>query len=385
MRFLTAGESHGKALVGIIEGLPSGLEITSEQIHAELKRRKMGYGRGSRQKIESDQLEILTGIRHGKSLGSPITLMIKNQDFKNWGEIMQSEPDPSNPDARKVDIPRPGHADLIGGVKYHFSDMRNVLERASARETAMRVGLGTIARIFLDSFGIEVSSRVVGIGSAVDAAPMPSDLTDLNKTTDASPVRCLDKNSEKEMIAEIDSARDNGDSVGGTFEVYASGVPHSLGSYVHWDRRIEAKVGSHFLSLNAIKGVEIGLGSKSAILPGSQVHDEMKLSDSGEVEFCTNKTGGIIGGMTSGDPIVIRAFMKPIATLMTPLGSVDLSNRSNAKAHVERSDYCAVPAAAVIGESLLCFILAESILEKFGGDSMEEIKSRIDSWKERSL
>lgn len=381
LRFLTAGESHGQALVAIIEGLPSGLKILLEDIQKEMYRRKQGYGRGSRQKIENENLEILTGVRHGLTLGSPLTLMIPNQDFKNWLITMSPAPVKGKVD-RKVDIPRPGHADLIGGIKYNHRDMRNVLERASARETAIRVAVGAVAKIFLQELGIHIGSRVVQIGEVKDAKDFNGSCEILNKKSDKSPVRCLNTKAEKEMINLIDQARKNGDSLGGVFEVIASGVPLGLGSYVHWDRRLEGKIGQSFLSLNAIKGVEIGLGFESASRSGKNVHDEIILKNK-KVSHKTNKTGGIIGGMSNGDNIVIRAAMKPIATLMKPLNSVDLKKKESAKAHVERSDYCAVPAAGVIGESLLALNLAEAILEKFGGDSMAEIKTRLKSWRKK--
>ena len=378
-RFLTAGESHGRGLVGIIEGIPANLKIDFEQIHKQLKRRKMGYGRGSRQKIESDEMEILTGVRHGKTLGSPLTMVIWNKDFKNWTEIMSVTPiDKESP--RQVHIPRPGHADYIGGKKYDQTDMRNILERASARETAMRVGLGCIARLFLQSLGIEIASRVVSVGGVHDETQCPREIGNLNDELDKSPLRVMNETVCQKMIDKIDEAKNKGDSVGGVFEVICTGLPMGLGSYIQWDKRLEGDIAKAFMSLNAVKGVEIGLGFDSAHRFGSEVHDEMELKDN-NVAFRTNKTGGIIGGMSSGEPIVVRAAMKPIATLMKPLDSVDLKDEKTAKAHVERSDYCAVPAAAVIGESLLALTLAGSILTKFGGDSMDEIKSRMDNWR----
>jgi len=378
-RFLTAGESHGRSLVGIIEGIPANLDIDFDEIDKQLKRRKMGYGRGSRQKIESDEMEILTGVRHGKTLGSPLTMVIWNKDFKNWTEIMSVTPiDKESP--RQVHIPRPGHADYIGGKKYDQTDMRNILERASARETAMRVGLGCVARQFLQSLGIEIASRVVSIGGVHDSSECPKDIRKLNDKLDESPLRVLGEEACQEMIQKIDEAKNKGDSVGGVFEVICTGLPLGLGSYIQWDKRLEGNIAKSFMSLNAIKGVEVGLGFESAHRFGSEVHDEMELKDN-DVCFRTNKTGGIVGGMSSGEPIVIKAAMKPIATLMKPLDSVDLKAGEMAKAHVERADYCAVPAAAVIGESLLALTLAESILTKFGGDSMKEVKTRLDHWR----
>ncbi len=387
LRFLTAGESHGKGLIGVIEGLPSGLPLTAEYLHVQALRRKHGYGRGARQKIETDAVEIMTGVRHGKTLGSPIALLLLNRDWTAWRDIMQAEP--YDGDVRRViDVPRPGHADLVGGIKYHHKDMRNVLERSSARETAMRVAIGSIARRFLEELDIHVASRVVSIGGA--AAPrtdLKVAVKKLNALTDDSPVRCDDKKAQAVMVAEIDSAKKAGDTLGGIFEVFASGVPVGLGSYSQWDRRLEAEIGRAMLSLNAIKGVEIGLGFNMALAPGSEVHDEYfpsaqaKKPAREKVVYRSNRSGGIDGGMSTGRPIVVRAAMKPLATLMKPLKSVSLRSGEAVKAHVERSDVCAVPAAAVIGESLLALVLAQSVLEKFGGDSMKELVPRVQQWK----
>lgn len=382
-RFLTAGESHGKGLLGILEGIPAGLEITAEGIHAQLKRRKMGYGRGARQKIEDDAVEIVCGVRHGKTLGSPVGLLIWNKDWSAWRDIMQ--PEPFTGDVRRpVSVPRPGHADLVGGIKYAHEDMRNVLERSSARETTMRVALASVARSFLEALGIEIGSRVVSMGAArdessFDAAGLSGNA--LSAKTDASPVRCLDPGAEARMIAQVDEAKRAGDTLGGTFEVIATGLPVGLGSYVHWDRRIEAEIGKAFLSLNAIKGVEVGLGFQAAYEPGSKVHDGI-VKEGAQVGYSSNRSGGIDGGMTTGQPLVIRAAMKPLATLMKPLDSVNLSSGEAVKAHVERSDVSAVPSAAVIGESLLALVLAQAVLEKFGGDSMSEILPRIQGWRQ---
>lgn len=367
IRFLTAGESHGKALVGIIEGIPSGLELTAEDIHLQLRRRKLGFGRGERQLLETDRVEILSGVRHGKTLGGPIALCIENQDWKNWQEIMQVEPidnTAARSTEKKVEVPRPGHADYVGGLKYQHEDMRNVLERASARETTMRVALGSVARKFLASFDIQICSRVICIGGVEDSA---------------------------EMIEKIKEATEAGDTLGGIFEVTALNVPLGLGSYVQWDRRLEAEIGKAFLSLNAIKGVEIGLGFEAAQTPGSLAHDEWlptvqkteKQTTENRVRAhtLTNRSGGIEGGMSTGNPIVVRAAMKPLATLRSPLASVNLKSGVAASAHVERSDVCAVPSAAVIGESLLALVLANALLEKSGGDSMNEIIPRVQSWK----
>jgi chorismate synthase len=382
-RFLTAGESHGKALTGIIEGIPSGLPLDKDYLHRELKRRKLGFGRGARQNIETDEVEIVSGVRLGQTLGGPIALSIVNRDWGTWREVMQIEElRPCLEVKRQVHIPRPGHADLVGGIKYDFADMRNVLERSSARETAIRVALGTVARRFLDEINIRLVSRVVQIGEIVDR-----DSYDVfgitSDAVDASVVRVLNRDAEARMISEIERAKKAGDTLGGIFEVVALNVPIGLGSYVQWDRRLEARIGAHFLSLNAIKGVEIGLGFEAARTPGALSHDEIVPGDAKKrPKYLTNRSGGIDGGMTTGQPVVVRAAMKPISTLMRPLQSVDMRTNEATRAHVERSDVCAVPAAAVIAESLLALVLTEACLEKFGGDSMGEFTKRVKDWNE---
>lgn len=380
LRFLTAGESHGKALVGIIESIPAGLEIHKEWIHQHLKRRKLGFGRGNRQKIETDEVDIISGVRFGKTIGSPISLLIWNRDWENWKETLQIEP---GDDAlvHKIHSPRPGHADLVGSIKYRHSDLRNVLERSSARETAIRVALGSIARKLLEDLGTKIGSRVTAIGKAQDPHPWISPGDQLNFQADQSLVRCTDPVVTQLMIAEIEGAIAQGTTLGGEFEVFAFGVPVGLGSYVHWDRRIEGKIAQSFLSLNAIRGVEIGSGFNQARSTGFDAHDEILMgSELQSLKFASNFSGGIQGGMTSGQPLIIRAAMKPLSTLMNPLRSVNLKLGIPQSAHIERSDVCAVPAAAVIGESLLAFILAEAVLEKFGGDSLEELKKRVEAW-----
>lgn len=379
LRFLTAGESHGKALVGILEGLPAGLELTAAQVQADLMRRKKGHGRGNRQKIEGDQVEILSGVRAGKTLGSPLGLLIPNLDFKNWVNIMGAEPSDAAA-SRRVEIPRPGHADLVGKIKYGFDDMRNVLERASARETAMRVALGAAARRFLSECGVIVASRVIAIGGEADDAPLNCPVAKLNAVTDADPVRCANPGISKRMVTRIDEAKAAGDTLGGVFEVIAEGLPIGLGSYAQWDRRLEGPLSAAIMSLNAIKGVEIGHGFRGANIPGSQAHDAYEPRGK-KVGYRSNRSGGLDGGMTTGQNLIVRAAMKPIATLMKPLDSVDLRTMKPAKAHVERSDACAVPAAAVIGESLVCLVLADAMLDKFGGDSMAELLPRIEAWR----
>ncbi|MCM2280059.1 MAG: chorismate synthase [Oligoflexia bacterium] len=380
LRFLTAGESHGKALVGIIEGVPSGLALTVEELHAELRRRKLGFGRGARQKMEDDRCEILSGVRHGRTLGSPIALMIANQDWKNWSDVMQAE-SYSGEVRRKLEVPRPGHADYVGGRKYRHEDMRNVLERASARETTIRVALGAVARKLLAELGVGIGSRVTRIGSGEDTAPVTTAVEAINAIADASPVRCLGEDAGAAMVREIEAAKKAGDTLGGVFELLVSGLPLGLGSYVHWDRRLEGEIARALMSLNAIKGVEVGLGFHAAATPGSLSHDEFLVSeDRNGLSSPTNRSGGIDGGMTTGQLLVVRAAMKPLATLMSPLRSVKLATGEAAEAHVERSDVCAVPAAAVIGESLLALVLAEAVLEKFGGDSLEELCARWEDW-----
>lgn len=379
LRYLTAGESHGKALVGILEGLPAGLKLAAADIQADLTRRKKGHGRGNRQKIEGDKVEILSGIRAGKTLGSPLALLVPNQDFKNWESIMGAEPSDAAA-SRRVDIPRPGHADLVGKIKYGFDDMRDVLERASARETAMRVALGAAARRFLTECGVAVASRVVAIGGETDDSPLPCPVSALNVLTDADPVRCSNPHFSKRMVTRIDEAKAAGDTLGGIFEVLAEGLPIGLGSYAQWDRRLEGPLSAALMSLNAIKGVEVGYGFGAAGVPGSRAHDAYEPKGK-KVAYRSNRSGGIDGGMSTGQTLVLRAAMKPIATLMEPLDSVDLRTMKPAKAHIERSDVCAVPAAAVIGESLVCLVLADAVLAKFGGDSMAEILPRLGAWR----
>lgn len=387
LRYLTAGESHGPALMGILEGLPAGLGIDLPALQAEMKRRKLGYGRGRRQQIEPDEIEIMAGVRHGLTLGSPIGVLLNNRDWSNWTEIMSVTPI-DGPVKREVLVPRPGHADLVGGIKYNHRDLRNVLERASARETAMRVALGALARQFLQACGIEIGSRVVSIGAAVDESYLDVPIAELNQQVDPSPVRCLNPEAEKAMIAAIEVAKEAGDTLGGIIEVYADGLPIGLGTYSQWDRKLEAAIGEAFLSMNAFKGVELGMGFQSARVPGSQAHDEMLPGEDPQsaprrVSYASNHAGGIVAGMSTGEPIVVRAAMKPIATLMKPLQSVHSESGEVTAAHIERSDVCAVPAAAVIGETLLALVLAEFVLEKFGGDSMAELLPRIQQWRDQ--
>lgn len=382
MRYLTAGESHGRELTAIIEGMPAGLVVASSDIDRELARRQSGYGRGGRMKIETDRAEITSGIRHGKTLGSPIALVVKNKDWENWTEIMSPGATPAASDSRSVTRPRPGHADLTGGLKYGHRDLRNVLERSSARETTMRVAAGSIARRLLDEFGIQVYSWVTEIGGV--KAEFTGAPGALFKSAESSQVRCPDPAASKAMMELIDKAKAEGDSLGGAFEVVLTGVPPGLGSYVHWDRKLDARLAFALMSIQAIKGAEVGMGFKVASIPGSEVHDEISYSPKGKsVKFWprkpgfsrkTNNAGGIEGGMSNGEPIVLRAAMKPIPTLYKPLRSVDIDTKKPFKASVERSDTCAVPAAAVIAEAVVAFEVANAFLEKFGGDSITEIE-----------
>ena len=390
IRFLTAGESHGQGLVGILEGMPAGLPLREEDILIELGRRQVGHGRGGRMKIESDRAKILSGVRFGKTLGSPIALFIENKDWKNWQTKMAVE-EPNGP-VKEVTVPRPGHADFAGAVKYGHTDIRNVLERASARETAMRVALGAIAKVFLAQFGIKMVSHVVQIHSVQNPFSVANlggkelstdfQLDQINDLADASPVRCLDLSLEKAMMARIDEAREQRDTVGGTFEVVALGVPVGLGSYVHWERKLDARIAHAMMSIPAIKGVEIGLGFEAASRWGSAVHDPIYYDEKQARYYrSSNHAGGLEGGVTNGMPLVARVAMKPISTLMQPLDSVDMSTKEKTPAHVERSDVCAVPAASVIGEAILALVLCDAFLEKFGGDSINEIKSTYERWQ----
>ncbi|MBI2362441.1 MAG: chorismate synthase, partial [Elusimicrobia bacterium] len=345
LRLLTAGESHGPALTGVLEGLPAGLGLAAPAFALQLARRRLGYGRGNRTKIEDDALDILGGVRRGKTTGAPLALQIRNKDHASWKEVMAVE-DAGAPPKRAVRVPRPGHADLVGALKYGLADMRDVLERASARETAMRVALGTAARCLLSELGVTVGSRVVSIGGALDEAE-PGRLSGaaLSKKADASPVRCLGKEAEGAMMAAVTAAKEAGDSLGGVFEVVATGLPVGLGSYAQWDRRLEGELARALMSLNAVKGVEVGLGFASARRRGSEVHDAFYWNAGRtKVTRRSNRSGGLDGGITTGEPLVLRAAMKPIATLMAPLPSVDLAARKAAAAHIERSDACAVPA-----------------------------------------
>jgi chorismate synthase len=395
IRFLTAGESHGPSLGVIVEGVPAGLALTADALAEDLARRQRGYGRGARQAIEHDRAEILGGVRHGMTLGSPILLLVRNRDWENWTEVMRVEPldetaaaglaaaaEDGNKRAARVTRVRPGHADLAGALKYGFDDVRNVLERASARETAARVAAGGIARAFLGALGIEAWSFTAEVGGvAVD----PANATRTRAEADASPLRCPDPDAEARMIAKIDEARSNGDTVGGVFEVVVHGAPVGLGSYVQWDRRLDAALAAAVMSINIVKGVELGLGFEQTRRFGSQVHDVIEgRGEDGRWIHRSNNAGGLTGGVTNGEPIVVRGAVKPISTLARPLPSADLiSGEAVDKAHYERSDISVVPAAGVVAEAMVMLTVADFVLDKFGGDSIDETRDNMERYKAR--
>jgi chorismate synthase len=395
LRFLTAGESHGKALVTIIEGMPAGLAVDLDAVTAELRRRQTGYGRGRRMAIESDRAEPLSGLRHGLTTGGPIALMIPNKDWENWQRTMFVEPsmpaDASGTERPPVTRPRPGHADLAGFVKYGHDDIRDVLERASARETAARVAVGAIARQLLQAVGTEIVSHVVRIGAAAVADPLTITFAQVRAIGSDTPLHCADPAVEQQMIAEIDRAREAGDTMGGTFEVIAHDVPPGLGSHVHWDRKLDGRLAQALMSIPAIKAVGIGLGPGVACVPGSLVHDEIVARDRGDKSGAfpglrrpTNNAGGLEGGVTNGEDLRVTVYMKPISTLMKPLRSVDLATMTESPAAIERSDVCAVPAAAVVGEAMVAIVLADALVEKFGGDSLDELVANWKAFEERT-
>jgi chorismate synthase len=365
-RFLTAGESHGKGLVAIIEGVPAGLALDEDYIARDLARRQKGYGRGARMSIERDRAEIISGVRHGLTIGSPISLLIWNKDWENWKDVMSVPPAKQGP--KPVTRLRPGHADLAGTMKYSLDDVRLILERASARETASRVAVGAVARKLLAEFDVEIHSHTVCIGVHLAKQVEKADWSKVEK----SPVRCADSRAEKAMLSAIDEAQKAGDSQGGAFEVIVTGVPIGLGSHVHWDRKLDGRIAQAIMSINAVKGVEIGAGFAVADLPGSRVQDVIELGEKHGWRHVTNRAGGIEGGMSNGEPIVVRAAVKPIPTMTKPLPSIDLRTGKKVDAHIERSDICVVPAAGVIGEAMLAIVLAEAVLEKFGGDHIDE-------------
>ena len=382
VRFLTAGESHGPALVATVEGMPAGLAVTADHINHDLARRQIGYGRGKRMEIETDRVEFVSGIRLGLTLGSPVTMLIHNSDWPNWIDSMNPAPGDGAPGYQPVTRPRPGHTDLAGAIKYGHRDMRNVLERSSARETTARVAAGALCRRYLTAFGIRVFSLVRSIGGiAVPALQMPPDR--LARAAEKSTLRCPCPETEARIMHLIDRTKAAGDSLGGVFEVHALGVPVGLGSHVQWDRRLDGRIAQALMSIQAIKGVEIGMGFDVADHPGSAVHDPIAHSARRGYYRRSNNAGGIEGGISNGEAIVVRAAMKPIATLYTPLRSVDITTRRSVKASVERSDICRVPSAAVIGEAMLCLELARAVSEKFGGDSMPEVLRNYTAYCEQ--
>ncbi len=380
MRYLTAGESHGPKLTTIIEGLPAGMPLLQEDINEQLARRQKGYGRGRRMQIEKDTVEITSGVRHGLTLGSPVALVVENNDWKHWVKIMGSEPFEGNEEdiKRQVTRPRPGHADLIGALKYGHQDMRNVLERSSARETTIRVAAGSVAKKLLSLLGIEVASHVVEIGGVKAKPTSYESIQGLRDITEESPVRCLDAEAGEKMMRAIDAAKENGDSIGGIVEVIVEGMPAGVGSYVHFDRKLDSKLAAAICSINAFKGVEFGIGFEAAHIPGSQVHDEIVWSEEQGFSRKTNRLGGLEGGMTNGMPLIIRGVMKPIPTLYKPLQSVDIETKEVFSASVERSDSCAVPAAAVVAENVVAWELATAIIDQFYADRFETLKEVID-------
>lgn len=394
LRYLTAGESHGQGLVALVEGLPAGLPADVIAINEQLHRRQQGYGRGGRMRIEQDQAEILSGIRHGETLGSPVALLIRNRDWDNWREVMAAEPPESDiARPRLVTRPRPGHADLGGALKYDRADARDILERSSARETAARVAAGTLGRFLLAQAGVAVYSHVVRIGpvalpeseslQGLSQNELASRAEGLARRAEASPVRCADPAASEAMVKAIDDAKTQGDSLGGVVEVVAAGLPPGLGSHVAWDRKLDGLLAQALMSVQSVKGVEIGLGFEAAARQGSQVHDEIFHQPGRGFYRQTNRAGGLEGGMTNGEPLLVRLAFKPISTLYRPLVTVDMATHEAVQASVERSDTCAVPAGAVIAEAVTAFTLAQAFLEKFGGDSLGEFLRNLGAYRRR--
>jgi len=380
MRYLSSGESHGPCLTGIIEGLPANLELHKTDIDRHLARRQHGYGRGARMAIEHDRVDILSGLLFNRTTGNPLTLQVKNRDWDNWQKLMAPEGE-RPPEALPLTRPRPGHADLAGGLKYNHDDLRMVLERSSARETVMRVAVGSVARMLLERFGCKFYSHVVRIGPVLSAVKV-TEIAGLTREIETSPLRCADLKAEAAMLKEIDQARREGDTLGGVFELYITGVPPGLGSHVHWDRRLDGRVAGALMSIQGIKGVETGAGFAAASLRGSEVHDPVTCSLSEGIGRASNRAGGFEGGITNGQPLIFRAAMKPIPTLLNPLPSVDLKTATPAAGAVERSDICAVPSAAVVAEAVIAWELADAFLEKFGGDYLEEVEAAYKFYME---
>jgi chorismate synthase len=386
LRFTTAGESHGPALVSILEGAPAGIPLLAADVNAELARRQQGYGRGRRMQIEKDAVELLSGVRAGYTIGSPIALLVRNRDYDNWVDVMDPAPPEdggSTERRRAVTRPRPGHADLPGMLKYDRDDARDILERASARETTARVAAGAVCRKLLSELGVSIGSHTIELGG-IPAALTDELPDDLNAAADVSPLRTLDRKAESEMIARIDAARKAGDTLGGVCEVVCRGLPVGLGSHVSWDRKLDGRIGAAMMSIPAVKGVGIGIGFEAARRPGSEVHDEIHAAKdrslAGDLGRRTNRAGGLEGGMTNGEPLVVRVAMKPISTLMRPLATVEMKTGEAASAVAERSDVTAVPAMGVIAEAMLAFVVAQAAIEKFGGDSLKEMRRNLDGY-----
>jgi chorismate synthase len=383
LRILTSGESHGPALSVVVEGLPAGLPVERERIDRELRRRQGGYGRGGRMKIESDAVEVLGGVRHGLTLGSPVCLVVRNRDHENWRDVMSPDPQPDEARARRaLKRPRPGHADLAGALKYLTDDLRNVLERASARETTMRVAAGALLRSLLDQAGVELRSHVLRIGAAALPAGTPAGWDDLPRAEEST-VRCVDPAASAAMVEEIDRAKKAGDTAGGVVEVVARGVPPGLGSFAQWDRRLDGRLAQAIMSIHAVKAVALGAGFEAGQLAGSAFHDEILYDDARGLHRGSNRAGGLEGGVTNGEELRVQAVVKPIPTLIMPLRSIDLRTKEAESASVERSDTCVVPAAGVVAEAMVALVLADALLEKFGGDSLPEFLDHLESTRAR--
>jgi chorismate synthase len=379
LRFLTAGESHGPALTAVLEGMAAGVPVSAKLLEAELARRRHGYGRGTRMKLEEDRLEILGGVRHGRTIGSPISLVIHNTEWPKWQRIMSVEESDAELEDPALTRPRPGHADLVGMQKYGFGDARSVLERASARETAARVAVGAVCKSLLSALGATVLSHVIEVGGVRSEAPELPGPDDLERI-DSSDLRTLDAVAEQKMKRVIEEARRQGDTLGGVFEVIVYGLPPGLGSHVHWDRRIDGRLAQALMSIQAIKGVEVGPGFEVARTPGSQAHDEIGWTPEAGYDRATGRSGGTEGGMTTGGPLRVRAAMKPLSSLARPLATVDVNTKEEALAITQRSDVCAVPAAGVVGEAMVAFVIAEALLDKFGGDSLAETRRNLRAY-----